>query len=46
MKEKENKVVVYHKITPPKALVDQEGWKVSLLNGMYAARLLALIQVI
>jgi len=34
------------KITPSKALIDQEGWKVSLLKGMYVAKLLALIQVI
>jgi hypothetical protein len=28
------------------ALVDLEGWKVSLFKGMYVGRLLALIQVI
>ncbi len=44
--EREKEVGIYRKIVPPKALVDQEGWMVSLLKGMYVARLLALIQVI
>jgi hypothetical protein len=42
-KEQEKEVVAYRKNVPSKALVDQEGWKVSLLKGMYAIRLLALI---
>ncbi len=45
-KEKINEVIIYQKIVPWKALVDQKGWKVSLLKGMYVVRLLALIQVI
>ncbi len=42
-KEKEKEAVVYRKIIPLEALIDREGWKVSLLKGMYAARLSALI---
>jgi hypothetical protein len=38
-KEKEKEATIYRKIAPPKALVDREGWKVSLLKGMYIARL-------
>jgi len=45
-KKWENDATIYQKIDPLKALVDQEGWKVSLLKGMYVAQLLALIQVI
>lgn len=45
-KENENEVVVYQKIVPPKALVNWEGWKVTLLRKMYVVRLPALIQVI
>jgi len=45
-KEKEKEVVVYWKITPPKAFVDREAWKVSFLKGMYATRLLPYIQLI
>ncbi len=43
-KEKEKEAVIYQKIAPPKkTLVDREGWKVSLLKGMYVAILPALI---
>jgi hypothetical protein len=42
----EKEVAIYQKIVPPKVLVNQEGWKVSLLKGMYATRLPTLIQVI
>ncbi len=45
-KEREKDVAIYRKITPLEALINRKGWKVSLLNGMYATRLLALIQVI
>ncbi len=34
-KEKEKKTTNYQKIIPPKALIDQEGWKVSFFHGMY-----------
>jgi hypothetical protein len=37
---------IYWKIAPLKALMEWEGWKVFLLKGMYATRLLASIQVI
>jgi hypothetical protein len=30
-------------IVPSKALVDREGWKVSMLKGMYIVRMLVLI---
>ncbi len=42
-KEKEKEANVYGKIVSSKALVDWEGWKVYLLKGMYAVKLLALI---
>jgi hypothetical protein len=42
-KEKEKEADVYGTIVPSKALVDKEGWKVSLLKGIYAVKLLALI---
>lgn len=45
-KEREKEAAIQRKITPLEALINQEGWKVSLLNGMYATWLLALIQVI
>jgi hypothetical protein len=32
------------KIVPPKALVDKEGWKISMLKGIYVVRMFALIQ--
>jgi hypothetical protein len=44
--EREKEVGIYQKIVPPKTLVNREVWKVSLLRGMYVARLLALIQII
>ncbi len=37
---------MYWEIIPLEAFVNQEGWKVSLLKGMYAIRLSTLIQVI
>ncbi len=52
MKEKdkerarEKEVAIYKKIVSPEALVNWEGWKISLLKGMYAAKLPTLIQVI
>jgi hypothetical protein len=42
-KEKEMEAIVYWKIAPLKALVDREGWKDSLLKGMYTTIFLALI---
>jgi hypothetical protein len=36
-------VAIYYKIVPLEALIDQEGWKVSLLKKMYAIRLPTLI---
>jgi hypothetical protein len=45
-KEREKEAAIYRKITLLKALINRERWEVSLLNGMYATRLLALIQVI
>jgi hypothetical protein len=42
-KEKGMEAIVYWKITPLEVLVDREGWKVSLLKGMYVAIFLALI---
>ncbi len=36
----------YRKITPSETLVDQEGWKISLLKGMYAVGLPTLIKAI
>ncbi len=45
-KERENEVAIYWKIAPLKALVDREGWKVSLFKGIYVVRLSALIQII
>jgi len=42
-KEKEKEATIYQKIALPKALIDREGWKVSLLKGMYATILPALI---
>jgi hypothetical protein len=45
-KEREKEAAIYQEITPLKTLINRKGWKVSLLNGMYAIRLLALIQVI
>ncbi len=45
-REREKKAAIYQKIASLEALIDQEGWKVSLLKGMYVAKLLALIQVI
>jgi hypothetical protein len=44
--QKEKEMTIYWKITPPKTLVDWEGWKVSLLKCMYVTRLPILIQVI
>lgn len=35
--EKEKEVGIQQKIIPLKTLVDREGWKVSLLKGMYVA---------
>lgn len=40
---KSKKVAIYYKIVPLEALIDQEGWKVSLLKKMYAIRLPTLI---
>lgn len=34
------------KIAPPKVLVDKEGWKVSMLKGIYVARISTFIQAI
>ncbi len=34
------------KIAPSKVLVDKEGWNVSMLKGIYAARISTLIQTI
>ncbi len=45
-KEKEKEVVIYQKLAPLEALMDQEGWKVYFLKGMYVARLSTLIHVI
>lgn len=45
-KERGKEVAIYWKIAPPKALVDREEWKVSLLKGIYVIRLLTLIQII
>ncbi len=45
-KEREKEVAIYQKIVPLEALVNQEGWKVSFLKGMYVAWLSTLIQVI
>jgi len=45
-KEKEKEAIIYRKIAPLKTLVNQEGQKVSLLKGMYVAKLPTLIQVI
>jgi len=42
-KEREKEVAIFKKIVPLEAFVDWEGWKVSLLKGMYVARLLTLI---
>ncbi len=40
---KKKEAIVYQKITPLKALVDREGWKVPLLKGMYIVKLSTLI---
>jgi hypothetical protein len=45
-KEREKEGAIYWKIAPLKALVDREGWKVSLFKGIYVARLSTLIQMI
>jgi len=45
-KEKEKEAIIYRKIISLEVLVNREGWKVSLFKGMYAVKLLALIQVI
>jgi uncharacterized membrane protein YagU involved in acid resistance len=34
-KEKEKETASYREITPPEALIDQEGWKVSFPHRMY-----------
>jgi hypothetical protein len=34
------------KIAPPEVLVDREGWKVSMLEGIYVAKIFALVQTI
>jgi hypothetical protein len=34
----------FQKIAPLEALVDREGWKMSMLKGMYIARMPILIQ--
>lgn len=34
----------FQKLAPQKALVDREGWKVSMLKGMYIAQMPTLIQ--
>ncbi len=45
-KDKEKEATIYWEILPLEAFVNQEGWKVSLLEGMYATKLSTLIQVI
>jgi len=45
-RKREREATIYQKIVSPKALVNWEGWKVSLFKAMYATRLLALINVI
>jgi hypothetical protein len=35
-REREKKVAIYQKIASLEAFIDQEGWKVSFLKGMYA----------
>jgi hypothetical protein len=45
-REREKEAAIYWKISSPEALVDRQGWKVSLLKGMYATRLPSLIQVL
>lgn len=45
-KEKEKETNIDQKIAPLEALIDQEGWKASLLKGMYVVQLLAVIQMI
>jgi hypothetical protein len=42
-REREKEVTIYRKIASLEALIDWEGWKVSLFKGMYVAKLLALI---
>jgi hypothetical protein len=44
--EREKEVGINQKIVPLKTFVDRKGWKVSLFNGLYVVRLLALIWVI
>ncbi len=34
------------KIAPPEVLVDREGWKVSMLKGIYVAKIFVLVQAI
>jgi hypothetical protein len=41
--KREKEAATYRKITSPEAFIDWEGWKVSLLKGMYASKLLTLI---
>jgi hypothetical protein len=44
--EREKEVATYWKIVSLETLIDRKGWKVSLLKGMYVAKLPTLIQVI
>jgi hypothetical protein len=45
-RDKKMEATIYQKISPSNTLLDQEGWKVSPLKGMYATKLLALTHVI
>jgi len=42
-RKKEREATIYQKITSPKALVNRDGWKVSLFKGMYVVRLIHVI---
>jgi hypothetical protein len=42
-REREREATIYRKIVSLEALVDQQGWKVSLPKGMYITKLSALI---
>jgi hypothetical protein len=41
--EREKEVATYWKIVSLETLIDRKGWKVSLLKGMYVAKLPTLI---